>query len=69
MSNHKRGPTICDPKVPPVAYLEGIRISGRCLVHADDAKELQEMIQKSRRKFKVNPLSIIPLMVICQGLP
>lgn len=37
--------------------------------NAADAEELQEKIQKSPEKFKVKPRSIIPLTVICQGLP
>lgn len=34
-----------------------------------DAQRLQRMIQKSPEKFKVKPRSILPLNVVCQGLP
>lgn len=36
---------------------------------ADHARRLQNMIQDSPQKFRVKPRSIIPLTVICQGLP
>jgi len=35
---------------------------------ARDAKRLNDLIKKKSRDFKIKPLSIIPLTVICQGL-
>jgi hypothetical protein len=37
--------------------------------NANDAARLQKMIQKTPGDFKVKPRSIIPLTVVCQGLP
>ena len=33
------------------------------------AKKLQKMIEKNPKKFKVKPQSVIPLNIMCQGLP
>jgi len=51
-----------DLKLPSNPY-------GVLVRNADQAEKLREMIEKSPHKFKVRPRSIIPLTVICQGLP
>jgi len=37
--------------------------------HANYANKLQKMINKNPNKFKCKPLSIVPLSVVCEGLP
>jgi hypothetical protein len=37
--------------------------------HANYANKLHKMINKNPDKFKCKPLSIVPLSVICEGLP
>lgn len=36
---------------------------------AKEAKELRDMIEKKSSKFRIMPQSIIPLSILCQGLP
>ena len=51
-----------DLKLPSNPY-------GVLVRNADKADGLQKIFQDSPSKFKVKPHSIIPLTVICQGLP
>lgn len=43
--------------------------TGVLVKNLSDAKKLQRMIDSEPKEFEKKPICIIPLMVICQGLP